>query len=397
MSLKHTILIATGGIILLGVLFIGGSHYLHSSEQTISRIEASPQYHDGKFRNAKALDLYDPVKMWDGITEALFNKHPLSVPQQAIPLAPLKVQDFAHQPDQALRFVKLAHSSLFIEMSGQFILTDPVFSKRASPVQWAGPERFHSLPFDMNDLPDIDVVIISHNHYDHLDYHSILQLKDKTRQFVVPLGVGDTLRGWGVAEESITELDWWESKTLGSLELISTPAQHFSGRGVTDSAKTLWSSWVIRNQENSVFFSGDTGYFDGFKTIGEQYGPFDYAFMECGAYNEKWADIHMPPADAIQAFLDLKGETFIPVHNGTFDLATHAWYDPLKEISLLAKKHNVKILTPKFGQVVQNDSDTGKSVSSQELSQMWWQTMIEVAWKDPEIKARDEAYYRQYE
>ncbi|UTW49404.1 MBL fold metallo-hydrolase [Bacterioplanoides sp. SCSIO 12839] len=396
MTLKNTILIATGGIIMLGALFAGCASYPHSSEQAVDRIQQSAQFRDGQFHNEKEVNVMKLSNIWGALKEAMFNKHPLAVPEQEIPLEPLQAEDLAHQADDTFRFAKLGHSSLLIEISGQLVLTDPVFSKRASPVQWAGPERFHPLPFNMDDLPHIDAVIISHNHYDHLDYHSIQQLKDKTRHFVVPLGIGDTLRGWGVAEENITELDWWESKTIGSLELVSTPAQHFSGRGISDSAKTLWSSWVIRNEHNSVFFSGDTGYFDGFKAIGEKYGPFDYAFMECGAYNEKWADIHMPPADTLQAFLDVKGNTLIPVHNGTFDLATHAWYDPLKEISLLAEKHNVNILTPKFGQVVRHDNETGESVSSQELSQQWWQSMIETAWKDPEIKARDEAYYRKY-
>ncbi len=396
MTLKNTLLIATGGIIMLTALFAGCASYPHSSEQTISRIEASPQFRDGKFRNNKEFDLYNPGKMWDGISEALFNKHPLSVPQQDIPLSPLKLQDFEHQPDQALRFVKLGHSSLLIEISGQFILTDPFFSERASPVQWAGPKRFHPLPFDMADFPDIEAVVISHNHYDHLDYQSIQQLKDKTQHFVVPLGIGDTLRGWGVAADKITELDWWEKKVLGSVELISTPAQHFSGRGIRDSAQTLWSSWVIRDSKNSVFFSGDTGYFDGFKEIGKRYGPFDYAFMECGAYNEKWADVHMLPEQTLQAFQDINGKTLVPVHNGTFDLATHAWYDPLKEISLLSEKHQVSLMTPKTGQVILHNSQTGEAISNEAISQQWWQSMIETAWQDKEIKQRDEKYYRKY-
>lgn len=375
------------GALVMATLFGGCASYPHSSKRDISRIEQSPQYRDGKFRNDKEVRVMDLDKIWSSLKEVTFNKHPLAGPQQQIPLSPLTEQDFQASEEQSLRFARLGHSTVMLEMSGKFWLTDPVFSERASPVQWMGPKRFHPLPFDVAQLPEIEAVIISHNHYDHLDYGSIVQLKDKVNHFVVPLGIGDTLRGWGVAQEKITELDWWENKTIGDVELVSTPAQHFSGRGIRDSAKTLWSSWVIRNPQHSVFFSGDTGYFDGFKEIGNRYGPFDYAFMECGAYNQNWADVHMLPEQSLQAFIDIQGKTMIPVHNGTFDLAAHAWYDPMDQISQLAEQHDVTLLTPMIGQLIQHNDQNGEATSSSELSQDWWQTLMAEARQNPEVKA----------
>ena len=215
------------------------------------------------------------------------------------------------------------------------------------------PSVFHEVPVDINQLPSIEGVIISHNHYDHLDHGSIQQLKDRVNHFLVPLGIGRKLQDWGVAKEKITELDWWEKKTIGGVELIATPAQHFSGRGVFDSDKTLWNSWIVKSQEHSIYFSGDTGYFPGFTEIGERYGPFDYAFMECGAYNKQWSDIHMMPEDTLQAFKDVKGKVLVPVHNGTFDLSTHAWFDPMERITALAKKDDIPVLLPVIGDTVQ--------------------------------------------
>lgn len=237
-------------------------------------------------------------------------------------------------------------------MGQQNWLTAPVFSERVSPLQWIGPKRFHDVPLDLNDLPDITGVVISHNHYDHLDEGSIKLLSNKVQHFVVPLGIGDSLREWGVEEGKIIELDWWQDFEVAGVQVVSTPAQHFSGRGITDGDETLWSSWVIRTNEAAVYFSGDTGYFEGFKEIGERFGPFDYAFMECGAYNEQWRDIHMLPEDTLQAFLDVKGKVLVPVHNSTFDLSTHAWYDPYVQINALAEQHGVELLTPVIGNTV---------------------------------------------
>lgn len=347
---KHKTL--TGGLLLSGVLMTSCATYPNSSEHTLNRIHSSTQFSEGKFRNEQETQVFEWGKTWAIVKDYFFNKSDKAVPETMPAIQQLSNDAFDLNNSEALNFARLGHSTLLIQLSGKYFLTDPVFSERVSPVQWMGPKRFHPVPMDIESIAEIEAVIISHNHYDHLDEASIKQLKNKVNHFVVPLGIGDKLIAWGVDESKITQLDWWENIKLNDVELVSTPAQHFSGRGITDSDKTLWSSWVIRNQQHSLYFSGDTGYFPGFKDIGEKYGPFDYAFMECGAYNELWRDIHMMPEDSLQAFKDVKGKVMVPIHNGTFDLSTHAWFDPMEKITQLAAENNVTLLLPQIGSIV---------------------------------------------
>ncbi|WP_312018373.1 MBL fold metallo-hydrolase [Shewanella surugensis] len=260
--------------------------------------------------------------------------------------------------------IRLGHSSLFMQINGQKWLIDPVFSDRASPFNFIGPKRFHQPPITLADLPDIDGVMISHDHYDHLDEASIKFLAQKTKHFVVPLGVEVHLKKWHVPSQAIHTLDWWQSVNLDGITLTATPTQHFSGRGLFDKNDTLWASYVIKSPESTLFFSGDSGYFDGFKAIGERYGPFDVTMIETGAYDKDWANIHMTPEQSLQAHIDLKGNKMMPIHNGTFDLAFHAWYEPLNRISDIAKQAQVSVLTPMMGQAIslKNIPDT----------QAWW-------------------------
>jgi len=355
----------TAALLISGVLMTSCANYPNSSEQALNRIKTSPQFAEGKFRNEQTTQVFEWGKTWAIMKDYFNNKSDKSVPKITPPIQQLSTDAFNLNDKEALNFARLGHSTLLIQMSGKYFLTDPVFSERVSPVQWLGPKRFHPVPMDIDSIEEIEAVIISHNHYDHLDESSIKQLKDKVNNFIVPLGIGDKLMAWGVAENKITQLDWWENIKLDDVELVSTPAQHFSGRGITDSDKTLWSSWVIRNQQHSLYFSGDTGYFPGFKEIGEKYGPFDYAFMECGAYNELWRDIHMMPEDSLQAFKDVKGKVMVPIHNGTFDLSTHAWFDPMEKITQLAKDNNVTLLLPQIGELVNKKTLVASSP--------WWQ------------------------
>ncbi len=347
-SLKYSFTSIMIGVCMMSCTSYGKNFDLASQE----RMENSPQYQDGKFQNVKKIDLYELGKTWRAFKEFFFSKRVDPVPQEAISLQWVTGKEFYSPDDQALRFVRLGHSTLMLQVGGKIWLTDPVFSKRASPVQWMGPKRFHPVPIKVEELPSIEGVLISHNHYDHLDYDSIVQLKDRVKHFLVPLGIGKILISWGVAPEKITELDWWEKKKIGNVELVSTPAQHFSGRTLFDADETLWTSWVIRTPEHSIYFSGDTGYFEGFKEIGEKYGPFDLAFLECGAYHQNWRTIHMMPEDTLQAFKDLKGKVMVPIHNGTFDLSTHSWYDPMEQIRKLTQKDQVQLLIPLMGQIV---------------------------------------------
>ncbi|WP_117235354.1 MBL fold metallo-hydrolase [Vibrio maerlii] len=245
---------------------------------------------------------------------------------------------------------RLGHSSIAMKIDGQLILTDPVFSDRASPVQWAGPKRFHQTPISLDDLPNIDVVMISHDHYDHLDKATVKQLADRVGVFLAPLKVGQIMINWGIPKEKVVELEWWQSYTVNNVEYVLTPTQHFSGRGLTDRDGTLWGSWVINGQTNKVFFSGDSGYFSGFKEIGDKYGPFDFTMIETGAYNTLWADIHMFPEQSVQAHIDLQGKVMMPIHNSTFDLAMHDWNEPMQQAMELSEQRGVTMVSPEIGQ-----------------------------------------------
>jgi L-ascorbate metabolism protein UlaG (beta-lactamase superfamily) len=291
-----------------------------------------------------------------------FNKPANTVPAKALPVQALTQEQLLAAPDGTL--YRLGHSTILLKLNGEFWLTDPVFSMRASPVQWAGPARFHAPPLTIAELPPIKGVILSHNHYDHLDYDAILELAAKTEHFLAPLGVGDTLVAWGVPAAKVHQLGWWESVAAGSLKLTATPAQHFSGRGLFDGNKTLWASWVIEGGGLRLFFSGDTGYFKGFKDIGDKFGPFDLTLMETGAYDPQWPDIHMQPRETLQAHIDLRGKVMLPIHNGTFDLAMHSWDDPFEQISALAAARGQQLATPVIGAALR--------IAAPQATGPWW-------------------------
>ncbi len=322
----------------------------------------SPQFMDGKFRNPVTMKQHSLREMASLWWTFAFNKKPGTVPGGAIPVLALTRAQLLAAPDKTL--FRLGHSTLLLKLDNAFYLTDPVFSERASPVQWAGPARFHKSPISIAELPPIKAVILSHDHYDHLDHAAIKELAAKTGHFIAPLGVGERLIGWGVAAAKVRQLDWWESTEVGAVKLVATPAQHFSGRSLTDANTTLWASWVIQYQDLNVYFSGDTGYFDGFKAIGAKYGPFDVAMLETGAYDKQWPDVHMQPEETLQAFIDLKGKWLMPVHNGTFDLGLHAWREPFDRIAALAEVRGVPLTTPEMGQMLE--------LKQPEAGRRWW-------------------------
>jgi L-ascorbate metabolism protein UlaG (beta-lactamase superfamily) len=291
-----------------------------------------------------ASDFYAMVKaFWN-------DKRTQAVPDFDIPVMPLTANLLEQDKSDAV--FRLGHSTILLRIDLDLILLDPVFSDRASPVQWMGPKRFHQPPISIEQLPKIKAVIISHDHYDHLDKHAILELDKKVEFFITPLKVGQHLQDWGIDDSKITELAWWQSTQIDTLKITATPSQHFSGRGLFDKDETLWASWVIQGWESNVYFSGDSGYFGGFKEIGERLGPFDLTLIETGAYNELWPDIHMFPEQSLQAHIDLKGLAMMPIHNGTFDLSLHNWYEPLQKITELAAEKDVTLLTPIFGERV---------------------------------------------
>ncbi len=282
--------------------------------------------------------------MWD----FFFNKPEDTRPHGNIPVKPLTRAELLAAPNNTV--YRIGHSTVLMKLNDAFWITDPMFSDRASPVQFAGPERFHAPPVSIEELPPIKGVIISHNHYDHLDYDSIMKLAEKTDIFLTPLGVGDILADWGVPTTKVRQLDWWQETEAHGVRFAATPARHFSGRGLFDKNRTQWASWVIIAGGQRMFFSGDSGYFKGFKQIGEKYGPFDLTMLETGAYNENWPEVHMTPEESIQAHIDLKGKRLLPIHNGTFDLSMHSWREPFDRIVSLGNARGIPVNTPLMGE-----------------------------------------------
>jgi len=251
------------------------------------------------------------------------------------------------------RLVWFGHSAFLLQMDGTTILIDPMLGKVPAPTNWMGANRFNiDSPIEIQKLPKIDAVVISHDHYDHLDYESIQKLKSKIEHFFVPLGVGVHLEAWGVHPSKISEMDWWQETSYKDIRLACTPAQHFSGRKFSNGQSTLWSSWVIKSDSTALFFSGDSGYAPHFKSIGEKYGPFDFAMMECGQYNKMWPDIHMFPEETAQAGVDVQAKALMPIHWGAFKLALHSWTDPIERVSKKAAALNIPLVTPKIGEPI---------------------------------------------
>ncbi|MBU3915887.1 MBL fold metallo-hydrolase, partial [bacterium] len=246
------------------------------------------------------------------------------------------------------------HSSLLIEIDGRKILTDPIWSKRCSPFSMVGPARFHPPPLSIKSLPALDAVLISHDHFDHLDKATILALAETEAHFYLPLGVGEYLESWGIPADRFTEKDWWEIESLGSddFTLMATPARHFSGRVTLSGNPTLWTSWTILGPRHRVFFSGDTGWMPVFEKIGNRFGPFDMTMIEIGAYHENWGDIHLGPRQAVDVHLALKGRILLPVHWGTFNLGLHAWNEPIEQLISCASLKSANFVAPQPGQSV---------------------------------------------
>ncbi len=341
------------------------THVVASEETSMTNNDTkhleSSHYEDGGYVNANPQVKQDMSKLGSILKRYLFEKRIDPTPEE-VPLESIEPKSLIMGDENAI--YRLGHSSVLLKIGGKVWRTDPVFSERASFAQWIGPKRFHPVPMDISQLSEIEGIIISHDHYDHLDEQSIKQLSQRVNHFVVPLGVDGHLKGWGVPDEKIHALDWWQSVEIGSVTLTATPAQHFSGRGLFDGNETLWASWVIKTDELSLFFSGDSGYFDGFKLIGERYGPFDITMMETGAYDKDWSDIHMLPEESVQAHIDLKGNVMMPIHNGTFDLALHPWYEPFDRVAKAAALNNVPLATPIIGKKV--------NISDIRNNSQWW-------------------------
>lgn len=365
---KKNLFIAISILTLLtGILFssscISMSRISYEGERRIS-IERSSNYKDGVFENAGGNKPIMNGSRWD-LSKKFFFGNQQRVPEKPLEVISVNPELITGGDTDKLRVTWLGHSSTIIEIEGKVIVTDPVFSNRPSPVFLFGPKRYHkSLPLKPEDFPEIDILIISHDHYDHLDYETINKLKNKVKRFIVPLGVGAYLEKWKVIPNRITELDWWSETSIDGIKIVAAPAQHFSGRGLLDHYETLWASWVILGQKHRVFFSGDSGYNKAFKKIGAAYGPFDITLIESGQYNTDWQRVHMLPKESIQAHIDLKGNIMIPIHWGAYNLSIHDWNEPARLILKGAEKHNISVAIPRIGGTVTK----GKKLPTDK----WW-------------------------
>ncbi len=284
-------------------------------------------------------------------------------PTSLMPEQRPNLEEFLAVKDQ-VRVIWFGHSTLLLNINGNIVLVDPVFSGSASPFTFM-IKRFQPPVLTLDELPEIDYILISHDHYDHLDRDSIVFFKDKKAKFITPLGVGSHLQGWGISEERISERNWWQGVEFESIKFTATPAQHFSGRSLGDRNKTLWASWVIESSDRKIFFSGDSGYDTHFKEIGERMGPFDIAFIENGQYNDNWREVHMLPEESVQAFHDLKAKKYFPIHWGMFVLAYHTWREPIQELYRLASQYQIQVISPKIGEVINPNEDF--------IADYWWE------------------------
>src|SRR5580704_5768378 len=293
-----------------------------------------------------------------------------TVPKRALGPFTTDITVYASTPESGLRVTWMGHSSLLLEIDGVRVLMDPVWDERASPSQWAGPKRFFAAPVSLEDLPGVDVVLVSHDHYDHLGEATIRRLAGlesmRGVRWVTSLGVGEVLRRFGVWGEQISELDWTQSVTVGGLEITAVPSRHFSGRKLTNRFETLWSAFVLKGAKHTVYFGGDSGWWEGFSEIGAAYGPFDLVMLEIGAFDVMWNGIHLGPDGAARAFEALGGTgLMMPIHWGLFDLALHAWRQPIERLLELAREKKIKLWTPEPGRPTE-------VVTGAELRSDWW-------------------------
>jgi len=324
----------------------------------------SGHYENGEFLNQSKTVI--DASYWNMIKE-MVKGSPNRQPNQNIVVEKIDSTTIENHNANITQLTWFGHSAFLLQIDGKNILLDPMLGESPAPHPLIGAKRYSKeIPIEIEKLPFIDAIIISHDHYDHLDYGSIQKLKIKVGQYYVPLGVGNHLIKWGVSIEKIHELNWWEEIEFNGVKLVCTPARHFSGRGILDRASTLWSSWVIKGKKDNIYFGGDSGYDTHFKEIGDKYGPFDISLMECGQYDEEWKVIHMLPEETVHASIDLKSKLVLPIHWAAFTMAYHDWTDPIERITKKANEMNLPLTTPKIGEPIIIGTETYPT-------EKWWE------------------------
>ncbi len=340
------------------------------SGERLTRMQESPQYHSAE--NVFVNELPHGGSDIAGSAYAALTNDAPTVPTSALPRDDSLADRLQLPAGEDLSVSWVGHSTVLIELDGRRFLTDPIFSERASPFDWVGPERFGPPALAIAELPPLDGVLISHDHYDHLDMESIVALNRPGMRFFVPLGVGAHLELWGVAASQIEEMDWWDEREFLGVRIACVPSRHFSGRGLLNRNGTLWAGWVLQGAKESVYFSGDTSMGPHFWEIGQRYGPFDIAMLEVAAYNQRWVDSHLGPEQAAQAFRLAQGRLMVPIHWGTFSLALHGWTEPVERLQRAAAADSIHLVIPRVGETVRSDSP--RTVAP------WWPP---VAWQGP--------------
>ncbi|MFD4526092.1 MBL fold metallo-hydrolase [Streptomyces sp. NPDC058470] len=349
------------------------------SGERLERIRRSPNFADGVFTNPAGTPRPDGAMREAAKAYLRKEERVRRAPAGTVPVHATTLADLARPAPSGLRLTWMGHSSVLAEIDGHRVLFDPVWGERCSPFNFAGPKRLHPVPLPLAALGPVDVVVISHDHYDHLDLPTIKALAGTDTVFAVPLGVGAHLEHWGVSQDRLRELDWNESTKVGGISLTATPARHFCGRGLRNTQHTLWASWAVAGADHRIYHSGDTGYFEGFKDIGAEHGPFDATMIQIGAYSEFWPDIHMTPEEGMRAHLDLQGGrrgleggrpggVMMPIHWATFNLAAHPWAEPGEGTVAAADAVGARVALPRPGEPFEPTAETVPS-------EPWWRAV----------------------
>lgn len=362
-------------LIVLLVIIIGGVGYLYTPQfgrlpqgEELKRIEASPHYKNGKFQNLEPTKLMTGEKgSFSAMLDYLLGKHLNTRPQFSIPAVKTDLQALPKDEDILVWF---GHSSYFAQINGIKFLVDPVFSKRASPVPFSVVAFDGTNIYTPEDMPDIDYLIITHDHWDHLDYPTVTKLRAKVGKVITGLGVGAHLRRWGFSEEQIVEMDWQDKFTAENVEIFCLPARHFSGRGLV-SDKSLWASYLLKIKDYKFYVGGDSGYGRHYQQIGQEFADIDVAVLEDGQYDKNWKEIHEAPEMVLQAARDLNAHKILPVHNSKFTISNHPWYEPLEKLAPHIDKEPYQIMTPMIGEKVNLRSNNQKF-------KLWWRDNLNI-------------------